>query len=101
MSTSHQVLKKTQDPTDKAIENYGSIFGLLLGAVAGVMVAGPNFQVWTPLESILTILGGGITLGLIGHFAFALFFGTAAAGNADDYADLGCNDNASTGASSD
>jgi hypothetical protein len=86
MSTNPQVLKKTQDPTAKALENYGSIFGFFLGAIAGVLLAGPNFQVWTPLESILTILGGGITLGLIGHFAFALFFGTAAAGNADEYA---------------
>jgi prolipoprotein diacylglyceryltransferase len=84
MNTNHQVEK--QDSTVKAFDNYGSIYGFLLGAIAGVLLAGPNFQVWTLFESVITILGVGIIAGAIGHFALLMALGGAADGNTDEYA---------------
>jgi hypothetical protein len=81
LNTNHQVEMKKHNPTVKTFENYGSIFGFLLGAIAGVLLAGPNFQVWTPFESFLTILGGGVVVGVIGHIALAMSLGAVAAGN--------------------
>jgi hypothetical protein len=84
MSPNHQAEKK--DSTVKAFDNYGSIYGFLLGAIAGVLLTGPNFQVWTLFEAVLTILGGGVIAGAIGHFALLMALGGAADGNIDEYA---------------
>jgi hypothetical protein len=101
MSTNHRVEKQKNDPTVKAFENYGSIYGFLLGAIAGVLIAGPNFQVWPPLQSLLTILGGGIIVGVIGHIALLMALGSEAAGNTGEYADLSADDAGGIDASGD
>jgi predicted membrane protein len=70
-------------PTIKAFQNYGSVYGFLLGSVIGVLLAGPNFDNWTWFQSVSTILGSGIVLGIIGHFATAVFCGVGAADTTD------------------
>jgi hypothetical protein len=79
---------KKRNPVVNTFENYGSIFGFfLLGAIAGVLLAGPNFQVWTPLESVLTIFGGGLIAGVIGHLGLAMTLSATGAGNNNEYSE--------------
>ena len=47
----------SREPTHKAFRNYGSIYGSLLGLVIGALLAGPNFQIWTSFQSLITIFG--------------------------------------------
>jgi hypothetical protein len=73
------------DSAGKSFQNHGAIYGFLLGGIAGALVAGPNFQIWTPLQSLITIFGACVVIGLIGHFSFALFLGGVGAASTDTY----------------
>jgi drug/metabolite transporter (DMT)-like permease len=84
MNADNQI-EVSREPTHKAFRNYGSIYGSILGLVIGVLLAGPNFQIWTPFQSLITIFGAGLVIGLIGHFAYALSLSGVGAANADDY----------------
>lgn len=59
----------------------GLIGGLFLGAVAGVMIAGPNFREWSGMRSLVTI-AGSLGIGAIaGYFAGELAVGGHASGS--------------------
>lgn len=63
------------------VERYRSIGllgGLLVGGVAGVMIAGPNLREWSFLKSAVTVLGCFSLGGLLGYGAAALVIGTEA-----------------------
>ena len=72
---------KDGKPDFKAFENYGSIYGLTLGLVAGLLVAGPHFHDWSFLTCLATICGLGILVALLGHLAIAWAYGSVAGGN--------------------
>lgn len=61
-------------------DSYGFIGGIALGLIAGILISGPNFNVWPPLTSILVTLGGGVVGGVIGLFASAIALGAQASG---------------------
>jgi len=69
-----------QDQTRLAVvkryEGYGLIAGLGLGALVGVLFAGPHFRDWPAAGSLLAILGGGVGGALIGYLAVAIFIGS-------------------------
>ena len=63
------------------VERYRSIGlfgGLLVGGVAGVMVAGPFLHEWSFLKSAVTVLGCFSLGGLLGYGAAALVIGSEA-----------------------
>lgn len=93
MSTNHR-LEETGGPNIKAFENYGSIYGLVLGLVAGVLIAGPHFREWPFFASLATMVGGGSVGALIGHVAIVLVYGSVAGG------DVGVSGGASSGGDS-
>ena len=80
MSANHR-LEETGEPNIKVFENYGSIYGLLLGLVVGVLIAGPHFREWPFFASLATMVGGGSVGALIGHVAIALAHGSVAGGH--------------------
>jgi len=61
-------------------ENYGSIGGLALGLVIGVIASAPHFHDWRITTSLLVIMGCGLFIGLLGHIAIAIAYGSAVAG---------------------
>lgn len=46
-----------------------------MGAVAGLLVSGPNFHEWAATQSIAVVLGFTLVIALIGHFFLALVLG--------------------------
>jgi hypothetical protein len=67
-------------PNLRAFENYGFIYGLSLGGVVGVLVAGPYFGEWPLAACLGTIVGCGIGAGVVGYLAVAMVYGSAASG---------------------
>ena len=65
------------------IERYrtiGVVGGLFLGAIVGVMVAGPNFREWSWVRSLTTI-GGSTIVGVVaGYIASEIAVGGLAGG---------------------
>lgn len=61
-------------------ENNGFWYGMALGALVGVLAAGPHFNEWSFLTCMGTILGSGIGAGIVGYFAIGIFCAEAAAG---------------------
>lgn len=53
-----------------------------MGAIAGVLVSGPNFHVWAAAQSLAVIVGFTVGSALIGHFFLALVFGAFVGGGA-------------------
>ena len=64
----------------RAFENYGFIYGLTLGGVVGVVVVGPHFHEWSFFVCLGIILGCGIGIGVLGHLAVAIAYGSTASG---------------------
>jgi hypothetical protein len=64
----------------RIFENNGFVYGLGLGAVIGVVVAGPHFREWSLFTSFGTIFGWGVGIGILGYFAIAIAFGSASGG---------------------
>lgn len=58
----------------------GLLGGVFLGAVVGIMVAGPNFREWTEIRSLSTILGSIAVGGLIGYIAGEIAVASQASG---------------------
>lgn len=81
------------------VERYKSIglfTGLLMGGVAGAIVAGPHIHDWSALKSGATVLGCFVLGGFIGYGAAALALGSEASiGNA--FGSDGSNDDGSGG----
>ena len=69
------------NPNVAAFREYGSLYGFVLGAIAGVLIAGPHFHEWSFIASLLTIFGGGALIGLLFHVAIALAYSSQAVGN--------------------
>ena len=46
-----------------------------MGAVAGLLVSGPNFHEWAATQSLAVVLGFTLVIALIGHFFLALVLG--------------------------
>jgi hypothetical protein len=67
-------------PDLDAFANNGLLYGLPLGALAGVLMAGPHFSEWSPLKIFGMILGCGACAGILGYVAIAMAYGSAAAG---------------------
>jgi hypothetical protein len=67
-------------PSLRAFENNGLVYGLPLGALVGIMFAGPHFNEWSLLKSLGTIFGCGIGAGILGYIAIAIAYGSTAAG---------------------
>lgn len=67
-------------PNLRRLRNYGFRYGLALGGVVGVILAGPHFQEWPFFTSLGVILGCGIGAGVLGHLAIAMVYGSAASG---------------------
>ena len=65
----------------RAIGLYG---GLFVGAVIGVLVAGPHFREWSSARSLLTIAGSAGLATFIGYFAAEIAVASLASGGAAD-----------------
>lgn len=60
----------------------GLFGGLFIGAMVGVMVAGPNFREWSGLRSLATILGAFGVGGVLGYIAGEIAISNLTAGPA-------------------
>ena len=71
-------VRSSHAPTNAigGFQTYGLFGGAALGGVVGVLVSGPNFFVWSPVQSIGVIAGFTIGAAAIGY----LFVGLAAGG---------------------
>lgn len=74
----------TQAPRDivRRYRSYGLFGGAAVGAVAGVLLSGPNFHVWAAAQSLSVIVGFAVGGALIGHFFLTLLFGAATGADA-------------------
>ena len=66
-------------------KRYGLVGGFALGMLAGVIISGPHLKEWSPLQSLLVILGGGALSSFIGYVALSLVMGSLAAGSGGDF----------------
>lgn len=74
---------KTNTPGQQTVNEFGSyglIGGIALGLIAGILISGPNFNIWPPLTSVMVTLGCAVAGGVIGFFASAIAAGAEAAG---------------------
>lgn len=78
---SQHSMRDSQDkPNLRKVENNGFVYGLGLGAMIGVVVAGPHFREWSLFTSLETIFGWGVGMGILGYFAIAIAYGSAMGG---------------------
>jgi hypothetical protein len=68
-------------PNFRAFKNNGFVYGLPVGALVGVLIAGPHFYEWSAWKSLATILGCCAGTGILGYFAIALAYGSEATGS--------------------
>src|SRR5258706_1893801 len=67
-------------------KSIGLFGGLFLGAVVGIMVAGPHFHEWSAARSMLTIFGSLALGGLIGYVAGEIAVASLASGPGSGFA---------------
>lgn len=79
------------EPSGKAVsitENNGLLYGSLLGALVGVLIAGPHFSDWSIQKILAAIAVSSALIGMTGHFAICIVIAALSAGpNLHDYSD--------------
>lgn len=71
-STSHRVVS--------TYENNGLLYGTLLGALVGVLIAGPHFSDWAIQKILAAIAVSSAVIGVTGHFAIWITYGAISGG---------------------
>jgi hypothetical protein len=64
----------------RRFNNYGGIGGLALGLICGLLVAGPRFEQWSVVQSLMIIAGPALMLGAFGQWLVGLMLGSIAGG---------------------
>lgn len=59
---------------------YGIGAGAAIGALTGVLVAGPNFYSWAPSQSSLVVMGSGVCGAVLGRLAITLILAFTSGG---------------------
>lgn len=82
------------NPNLDAFNNNGFWYGLPIGALIGVLIAGPHFHEWPTWESLVAIFGSCLGCGISGHLAIAMAYGAEASGAhvVPDYSDENSSD---------
>jgi hypothetical protein len=97
-------------PNLRTYENNGFLYGLPVGALIGVLIAGPHFYEWPVWESLAAIFGCAIGAGILGYIAVVSAYGSEAGGSnivssLDDERDSGgtaeCSESSDSGSSCD
>lgn len=71
----------TQEHRLRSYQRYGLLGGLTVGALAGLIAAGPHLR-GSPLGVTLLLIGGGAVLGaLVGYAAIGIFVGSLVRGD--------------------
>lgn len=60
-------------PVIKSFENNGLLYGSLLGALVGVLIAGPHFTEWSFAKIIAVVSLCSAVIGITGHLAVIVF----------------------------
>jgi len=71
----NQLSTQASGDTAHRYRRYGLFGGAAVGAVAGILVSGPNFHEWAATQSLAVVLGFTLVIALIGHFFLALVLG--------------------------
>ncbi len=66
-------------PTDNVThpatyENNGLLYGAFLGALVGVLIAGPHFADWSIEKILAAIAASSAVLGMTGYFVMSIIF---------------------------
>ncbi len=65
-------------------ENNGLFYGALLGALCGVLIAGPHFTDWSIEKIVAAIAVSSVVVGVTGHLAVWMAYAAISAGPLDD-----------------
>ncbi|ATQ76837.1 hypothetical protein CR152_21665 [Massilia violaceinigra] len=67
-------------------ENNGLLYGALLGALAGVLIAGPRFTDWSIQKILAAIAVSSAVIGMTGRLAVWIAYTAISAGPTPNYA---------------